>query len=219
MPKVRAVQLSILAGATVLLASPDDVTADEGMPVSFYELVQQGESVEITFDYDSIFADPSGTYALLLERTDEDGTHVLLDYESLNAGDVVDTSPGSCLYGEDEEYCQENECYDCDGDSVDECPGDCVYTHYYLYTDGCVPAGWVTYHVEGQGSYWPDSAQIEVEDVGQDCPDPAGEGADGGDSGCSVSSVGEQLPFGGLVLFMLAIGLVAGRLGRNGKSS
>lgn len=82
--------------------------------------------------------------------------------------------------------------------------------YHFVVLDECVPPGATTYKFP-YGSWEVDSEDIEVEDLGQVCPDPSG----GDDSGCSVSGVGAGAPLGALALFMLGIGLAAGRLGRS----
>jgi hypothetical protein len=215
MRSLRSIALAVLASGIVVLTLPVGAAADEGVPVSFYELIQQGEGVVLRFDYDTWSPDPVDTYPVTLSRDDVDRTVVLIDNEPLPAAAVYEIGDVWCWDGEDEEYCQTVDwCTDCDGDDVPECLGPCAYTQYYEFVDECVMPGAVEYHITGEDSYWPDAAWLTMEDVGQDCPVPA---ENGGGGGCSVSGAGDRLPGGALALIMLGIGLVACRLGRSEK--
>jgi hypothetical protein len=146
-----------------------------------------------------------GSFATLLED------HV---FAAENAFEVTEYDcHGWDGFGHDPGFCEvyPEDCVDCDGDDVVECYGFCAVAYRFLVVDDCVPSGDVMYFIgtPETESVWYENEGLGftstgVEDTGDSCLDD--------ESGCSVSRVGSRDLEGALALFLIAIGLAAGRI-------
>ena len=151
--------------------------------------------------------------------------------------DEVVNSMSVCVTNQDNEIdvdCGESpeDCYDCNRDGTPECmTGDyCDYYALFEYTDSCVTPGETKYLIRNERQEYSESSEVvDVTDTGDPCLDASDADADSdsdndsdndcdndSDSAdsCSVTSVGSSASPYVLTLIMLAIGLVAARVGR-----
>jgi hypothetical protein len=206
---------AVIVGAVLALASPGRLSANDGTPAKIYELMQDQQDVVITLAIVE-GGEPGFNEDYTVTRSGPTGERTVVDDEQFDDADVVD-SERRCRGGWNaEEQCAEvpDECEDCDDDGVLECwvaeDGWCETVNYVEVVDRCVPPGETDYELTAEDWGWfDDEESIDVEDTGASCLDD--------DSGCSVSRVGAEARFGAVALFMLGIGLLAGRLGRRGK--
>lgn len=180
--------------------------------------------MEVTINHTFVHS-PLGREEVTLVRYSEEESSLRVLFERRvfeEDSEGVECDPWACP-GEDEEACSADpsECSDCDQDGTPECPGiaSCVSEGCKsVQIDECVPAGRHTYALftwlnEEYINCDEDEVQaveIQVDDVGQDCPRYRDEFECvdmpwyGDGSGCSVAP---SRTTGGLSAAMLLIGL------------
>jgi hypothetical protein len=214
----------LLAGSLSVAAS---AAANDGQWPMIYELVQQGQDVEVTLSLwppegsplEHCFSGDPWDNTLYLVREDRatDERIVVLDDIRLTVEFTpVGHSPDFCD-DPDPVFCAENDCEDCDGDSVPECPELCCHEDLYVVVDECVPPGEYRYlSLEESDSFnWiVDQMQIDVVDNGYNECAPGDDGGD--DCGCSAPG---SMGGGPLALVLLGCGLTALYLGRRRRSA
>jgi MYXO-CTERM domain-containing protein len=216
--RVTAVALLVVG-----LTAAHRAEANDGQWPEIYELVQQGQDVEITLslwpsegteiNWDCYPGDPFDNDANVIRRAEGTDEYlvVLEEYRLTEELEPTGQSPRYC-HEPDVEFCAANDCEDCDGDEVPECPDLCCYKDLYTVVDECVPPGLYVYQsVDDLGSLdLVNQESIEVVDAGTDECDPADGGdADedsGEDCGCSAPGGTALNP---LALVMLALGIAA----------
>jgi len=219
----RGQKLVALIGAMAITCCALEGAANDGPSPTIHALLQEGEGVVVTLSLAN-GGEPGMNDPISLRR-ETDGAEIdLFEDQAFGAGDVLSSEP-VCYGGVvDPEFCETNpdSCADCDGDDVLECvtydedlgaDGWCETFNQVAVTDGCVPPGLATYTIwEPFGTISEieyDSATIDVEDVGQECPGgdadadsdadgdadadadaDAGDADDDGDDSCAVVATG-----------------------------
>lgn len=226
--------ISALGALFVVAVVPSVVGANPLEPPWIYEVVQDGENVEVTIRHTYLNVGlegpgPGEEELTLVRYSEDDGSLRVLFERRLFSRD----SDGvQC----DDWYCPEHDedgcaadpdsCFDCDDDDTPECPvGEACVSNgcESVEIDDCVPPGSQTYgiYVWQGGEYvncdWDEHLEVfQVEDVGQDCPVhedtfecvdlPGGSGdeLEPGGGGCSTLP---SRAAGGMTALMLLIGL------------
>lgn len=173
--------LSTAVAAAALL--PAVALADVGPTARIWEMVQEGQGVDLTLAIpDDGYLLVSDPHTLTRER---DGREVTLFAGRVLAESTEDAAwyTHVCVSYSSETDCGETpeDCFDCDGDGAPECPLDAYCDYYALfdYLDDCVPAGEATYTIASDvQEYSSGSDTIAVEDTGESC---------GGGDGCAIA--------------------------------
>jgi len=216
-------KLSITFACLVVALLPALSRADADGGPEIFELVQNGQDVEITITFDDQNILKDDLYSL--ERSSDNGDSLIFEDRHFTTDDAVSSEDG-CFHTGDPEYCEDNPgmCSDCDGDDVEECDGDCYTLYFFEFLDECVEPGLVRYFLENSERPLREKS-LDVEDTGDDCwvpVDDAGpvseadddneddgqkDGDSGSSDGCSVSAAGHKsasffniLPAVGLLL-------------------
>ena len=197
-------QRALIFAALVLATSvlPRTARANDGPRPFIFELVQQGQDVQVTLGLD----DPQG-YSLV--REGDDYRKVLFKNRALTEG--VEPTWFCWVPGYLDE-CEEPDsgCFDCNGDGTNECYEGCVEFYFVDYLDECVYPGETAYALGGEKfheiegeieGYW--TTSIDVTDTGEECDYDL----DGDDGGCSVVGLGSRPQRMGLLLVLAALGL------------
>jgi len=198
-----------------LVSLPWTASANDGTPPWIFELVQQGDGVEITLAIVSN-GEPGMADSYTLTRTGPEGNATVVEDRVFTADDA-ELTQGECRGGgSGDVVCttQPEECIDCNDDGTPECDDPdgenwCDTVNYIHIVDGCVPPGQAEYRLHADG--WDsndDTETITVDDVDQDCSD-----GDDSSGGCSASGSSPSNPALIVSLLMLALGLAATRFG------
>lgn len=227
--QVATVLLAFAGMLAVLLVAPV-AESDPLEPPWIHELVQQGQSVEVQIGHTYLDVGyegpgPGHEELTLVRYSEDDGSlRIVFERESFTREtDGVQCGDWTCVEP-DEDGCGEapENCFDCDEDDAVECPNwvPCISNGCQsIEVDDCVSAGLQTYALFSwyDGEYfncdWTQRVEIDVADVGQDCPayeddfecvdlpDRASE-----NSGCSMVPARAA---GSMTALMLLIGLGA----------
>lgn len=212
---VRALSLLLvfLCAAALVVSGPAE--ANPGPWAQLFDVMQKGQDVSVQI------AVIKPMHLSLVKERDGDSTAL---FENRLVGED-DPAELLCL-AIDEPGCDEPDagCRDCDDDGDAECLDDCFEMHLYEYLDECVTPGEATYELHPEeilDDGHVHAMSVDVKDSGDACLDADSEthddlgtdaDADSSDS-CSVTSVGRAAVPHFLALVMLAIGLVAARVG------
>ncbi len=181
MPGIRVSTFAILL---VTLLFSRSVLPNDGPPPEFWELIQEGQNVQVVLAYESEGCF-SGVYASMgVDIWRSDGVVLFPVYKYAELMGEVGTTEPFCK--EPLDPC-EGDCFDCDGDGVNECLGNgtgefkaaCCYKMLYGYEDPCVLPGVYEYGLFDMDTppshdmpWWVQSMEITVVESGIECEPP-----------------------------------------------
>lgn len=117
-----------LVMTAIVLLPPGAALANDGMPPSIFELVQEGQNVKVVLEVADP-GDPGIDASYRLNRNGDAESAVVFDNKMFDAADAVSESEPTCRWWEPTStWCIDSPelCADCDDNGYPECFGECV---------------------------------------------------------------------------------------------